>query len=52
MSNAPNIVVKKNTKRPSHVRIAGGLDWIAHLHQLWRIPRDRRGSAEPERRSA
>jgi hypothetical protein len=42
MSNAPNIVVKKSIKRPSHVRVAAGIEWIAHLHKLWAIPRTER----------
>lgn len=44
MSEAkPIIVVKKNVKRPSGVRLVadpvGDLTWIAHLHRLWAIPR-------------
>ena len=40
----PAIIVKKNAKRPSGVVAspAKDLSWIAHLHRLWAIPRDRR----------
>lgn len=42
MSKAPQIIVKKDTKRPreSQVRAAtSSYEWIAHLHALWLIPR-------------
>ncbi len=45
MSAKEIIIVKKNVKRPSGVRAveaAADLSWIAHLHKLWAIPRDRR----------
>ncbi len=51
MPQAPNNVVKKTQKRPSQTRLKRSaesevvdLAWIAHLHQLWAIPRTARTS--------
>jgi hypothetical protein len=47
--SSPNIVVKKNTRRPSGSipAVDADLSWIDRLHRVWQIPKAERASQLP-----
>jgi hypothetical protein len=48
-SSPPNIIIKKNERRPSGTipAVDADLRWIDRLHRLWAMPADARRSNLP-----